>query len=211
MPPSSRSGTCSVSRRSESGSYSTMAGLPSTVASNRPRSGSALALPGLCTLAMTGGAVSTRQLTALRICFRSAAASLMPARLSASSTRSRKRLWSSNSASPSAARSSWRPRPGGRRAPRSSDRAASCASSRAGPSWRCPLRRRPRPRRCPSRPGASPARPRPWRKLVKRSSPNSSYRVVRMSSSPDVKRSVSMALSVSWLCRRSGRSTVTFQ
>ncbi len=30
MPPSSSSGTCSVSRRSESGSYSTMAGLPST-------------------------------------------------------------------------------------------------------------------------------------------------------------------------------------
>jgi hypothetical protein len=42
------------------------AGLPSTVASNRPRSGSALALPGLWTLAMTGGAVSSRQLTALR-------------------------------------------------------------------------------------------------------------------------------------------------
>jgi hypothetical protein len=35
-----------------------------------------LALPDLCTLAITGGAVSTRQLTALRICFRSAAESL---------------------------------------------------------------------------------------------------------------------------------------
>ena len=38
MPPSSRSGTCSVSRRSESGSYSTIVGFPWTVASNRPRS-----------------------------------------------------------------------------------------------------------------------------------------------------------------------------
>ena len=34
MPPSSVSGTYSVSRRSGSGSYSTMAGLPSTVAGN---------------------------------------------------------------------------------------------------------------------------------------------------------------------------------
>ena len=40
MPPSSSSGTCSVSRRSVSGSYSTTTGLPSIVASNRPRSGS---------------------------------------------------------------------------------------------------------------------------------------------------------------------------
>src|SRR5579864_60366 len=39
MPPSSKSGTCSVSRRSESDSYSTIAGLPSTLAANRPRSG----------------------------------------------------------------------------------------------------------------------------------------------------------------------------
>src|ERR1035437_1716938 len=94
MPPSSSSGTCSVSRRSESGSYSTIARLPSTVASNRPRSGSALTLPGLCTLATTGGAVSTRQLTALRICLRFAAGSLRSAFLSAASTRARKTLWS---------------------------------------------------------------------------------------------------------------------
>ena len=54
---------------------------------------------------MTGGAVSTRQLTALRICLRSAAGSLMSAFLSAASTRSRKTLWSSKSVSPSASRS----------------------------------------------------------------------------------------------------------
>jgi len=41
--------------------------LPSIVISYRPRRGSALTLAGLCTLAITGGAVSTRQLTALRI------------------------------------------------------------------------------------------------------------------------------------------------
>src|ERR1035437_1716940 len=105
MPPSSSSGTCSVSRRSESGSYSTIARLPSTVASNRPRSGSALTLPGLCTLATTGGAVSTRQLTALRICLRFAAGSLRSAFLSAASTRSRKTLWSPKSMPPSTSRS----------------------------------------------------------------------------------------------------------
>ena len=41
MPPSSRSGTCSVSRRSGSGSYSTTCSLPPSVTSNSPRSGSA--------------------------------------------------------------------------------------------------------------------------------------------------------------------------
>ena len=50
-----------------------------------------------------------------------------------------------------------------------------------------------------------------WWKLQKSSSPNSSYSAARISSSPEAKRKVSMALSDSWLCRRSGRSTVTFQ
>ena len=65
MPPSSRSGTCSVSRRSESGSYSTTAGLPATVAGKSPRSGSA-STPFLWTFFMTGGAVSERSQVSLR-------------------------------------------------------------------------------------------------------------------------------------------------
>ena len=59
MPPSSCSGICSVSRRSVSGSYSTTADLPLTVAANRPRSGSA-SVPLLWIFLMTGGAVSLR-------------------------------------------------------------------------------------------------------------------------------------------------------
>ena len=131
-----------------------------------PRSGSTLALPGLWTLAMTGGAVSTRQLTALRISFRSAAASLMSGFLSAASTRSRKTLWSSKSASPSAF------------AQRRGDLdEAAVALPGLGVEQllllllgqallRC---RRPSSlvalvrRRCPTRPGASPARRRLWR------------------------------------------------
>ena len=92
---------------------------------------------------MTGGAVSTRQLTALRISLRSAAESLMsvsPARrrrdrgkncgLRRARRRARLAAW-------------WRFRPDGRRAPRSWGRAASFSSSPAGPSscWR-PLRLR---------------------------------------------------------------------
>lgn len=46
-------------------------------------------------------------------------------------------------------------------------------------------------------------------KWANRASPNCFYSAARRSSSPDAKRSASMALSVSWLCRRSGRSTVT--
>ena len=64
MPPSSSSGTCSVSRRSGSGSYSTTAGLPSMVAANRPRSGSA-AVPFLWIFLMTGGASSARSAVSL--------------------------------------------------------------------------------------------------------------------------------------------------
>ena len=59
MPPASCSGICSVSRRSVSASYSTTAGLPSMVAANRPRRGSA-SVPRLWIFLMTGGAVSLR-------------------------------------------------------------------------------------------------------------------------------------------------------
>ena len=58
MPPSSVSGTCSVSRRSVSGSYSATADLPLTVVGKRPRRGSGSAL--LWTFLMTSGAASDR-------------------------------------------------------------------------------------------------------------------------------------------------------
>ncbi|WDT81349.1 MAG: hypothetical protein MPW14_06280 [Candidatus Manganitrophus sp.] len=48
-------------------------------------------------------------------------------------------------------------------------------------------------------------------KSSKSASPNSSNSAARSSSSPEAKRRLSMAFSDSWLCRRSGRSTVTFQ
>ena len=60
MPPSSSSGTCSVSRSSLSGSYSTTQLLPLIVVSNSPRSGSALVFVGLWIFVMTGGAFSSR-------------------------------------------------------------------------------------------------------------------------------------------------------
>ena len=53
-----------MSRRLVSGSYSTTAGLPSTVAGNRPRSGSG-STPLLWTLLMIGGAVSERSASSL--------------------------------------------------------------------------------------------------------------------------------------------------
>ena len=57
MPPSSRRCICSVSRRSGSGSYSTMASLLPMVAGDSPRSGSGSVL-ALWTLLMTGGVLS---------------------------------------------------------------------------------------------------------------------------------------------------------
>ena len=88
----------------------------------------AVGLPGLCTLSIAGDAVSTRQLTALRISFISAAGSFVPAFFNAASTRSRKTLWSSKSASPSASRSAVAHsarRPAGHHAARSWGRVAS--------------------------------------------------------------------------------------
>ena len=70
---------------------------------------------------------------------------------------------------------SWRLRPGGRRAPKSWGRAASFSSSRASPSSCCrPPLHLPLLRRCPSRPDASPAPRTLCRSSAKRSSPNSS-------------------------------------
>ena len=58
MPPGWSSGTCSVSRRSVSGSYSTTAGLPFSVTATLPSSGLASALTGR-TFRMTGAAFSS--------------------------------------------------------------------------------------------------------------------------------------------------------
>ena len=64
MPPSSWRGICSVSRKLVSGSYSTTAVRPSTLASNRPRNGFA-STPRLWIFRITGGASSPRTPEAL--------------------------------------------------------------------------------------------------------------------------------------------------
>ena len=58
MPPGCSSGTCSVSRRSVSGSYSTTAGFPFRVTANLPSRGLASALAG-STFLMMGAASSS--------------------------------------------------------------------------------------------------------------------------------------------------------
>jgi len=64
MPPSSISGTLLGVAESESGSYSTIVALPSTVASNRARSGSALPCQGFLHLSNDGARqVSTARLS----------------------------------------------------------------------------------------------------------------------------------------------------
>jgi hypothetical protein len=102
-----------------------------------PRKEPGLALPGMCVLAMTGGAVSTRQLTERRMSLRSAVESLMSSFFSAPSTRSRKTLWPVKRSPPS----SWRRAVAAstRRASRSQVRGSSnfrrrCAGCRRGSS-----------------------------------------------------------------------------
>ena len=104
IPPSSSKGTCSVSRRSASGSYSTIAGLPSIVVSTG-RATDRLGLAGLVDLGDDRRRRLDPPADGPEEELQSAAGSLMSAFLSAASTRSRKKLWSSKSVSPSASRS----------------------------------------------------------------------------------------------------------
>ena len=172
------SGTCSVSRKSASGSYSTTQGFPATTASYRTEHRVGRQLAGLLNPGDDGWCGFDAPTHGLQDQLSSAAGSLTPSFFSAASTRSRKTLWSSKIASPWATR----------RAVATSTRLPSRAPSLrveqllapllgAGP---CGRQHRHRPRRpsvfrrhCPNQPGVSPARRR-RSKLPKRSLPNSS-------------------------------------
>ena len=91
MPPGSSSGTCSVSRRSESGSYSTTAGLPAMVAAHNPRRGSG-AVPFLWVFLITGMAASSRWANPVWSSFSRLAVSFTPWRSASASTCARKVL-----------------------------------------------------------------------------------------------------------------------
>ena len=124
MPPSSSNGTCSVSRSSLSGSYSTTRRRPSPLASTRPRIGSGAGfgpavLPGPWVFLTTGAAASSRRASDNCSSFFRFAVSLTPCSAAASATASMKRLKSRWGPSPTAsAIRSTRSASGASRAPR---------------------------------------------------------------------------------------------